>query len=572
MSAKSVVRVVLVSVVLVAGGSAAIGVVFVSGLAALRDGERAFAQGGLGPAGERFAAASSRLGLADRVLGPLSTALGWIGPLGDGLTAADRVSGGGQALAQAGVEIVGVARQAHGGRVAPGVSRALDRAASHMGVALGRLRPTGGDSPIAQLNDVEGRLGRAARPLAGLVRTAAELAALAQSPGRYLLIVQNPAELRATGGIVGAFGVIEAGGGRLRLGRLATDRGLPAGAGAVSAPAAYRARYDRFGARRTWANANMSPDFPTSAGVLLGLYERGTGRQLDGVVSIDAIGLSHLLETVGPVRAGDGVTLTPGRFLTQALVQAYRLSRARRGEILLAGARAGFESLTSGGRLWSVARALGASAAGRHFLLFARRGDLERRAISAGIAGRVARPRSDYLMVIRQNAAGNKLDYYVSSTIRYDVWLRRDGTGLATLGVTLKNDAPSSGLPDYVIGRRLPQDPPGLTRTWVSAYAPAAAAVTQFAGPSGPTVEPGGELGHAVYSWFQAAAPGHSTRARLELTLPRVVDQRGRYRLLVQAQPTLNPARLIVRVDGRVLFNGPLLHDVTLSAASAGGG
>lgn len=572
MSARGVVRIALVALLLVACLSAAAGIALGWGLAALRGGARTFERGRLGQAGERFAAASNRLAVADRVLEPLAATLGWLGPLGDSLTSAARVSGGGEALAQAGAEVVSVRRQARGGRVAPDASRALDRAASHIGTAVERLRPAGGGSPIAQLNDVEGRLGRAARPVSGLVRTAAALAALAQSPGQYLLIVQNPAELRATGGIVGAFGVIEAGGGRLRLGRLASDRDLPGGVGAVPAPADYSARYDRFGARRTWANADMSPEFPASAGVLLGLYERGTGRRLDGVLSIDAIGLSHLLETVGPVRAGHGVILTPGRFLTQALVEAYRRPSGRRSEVLLAGARTGFESLSSAGRLGPGARALGESAAEGHFLLFARRGELQRRAINAGIDGRVARPRGDSLLVIRQNAAGNKLDYYLSSTIRYDVRLRRDGTGSATLRVTLENGAPRSGLPDYVIGRRLPEDPPGLARTWVSAYAPAAARLTRFAGPAGPTAETGVELGHSVYSWFQAAAPGHSTRARLELRLPRVVDESGRYRLLVQAQPTLKSARLVVRLDGRVVFDGPLLRDVALSAASRGGG
>jgi hypothetical protein len=565
--ARYAVRIALVAVLLVVCLCGAASVALVSGLATLRAGERAFERGRPTLAAGRFATADKQLAIADRILSPLAATFGWVGALGDSVSSAANVSGGGEALAQAGAEVVRAAGQLQGQRVGPGVPRALDRAASDVGTAVERLQPAGGNSPIVALNQVQGNLERAARPLASVVRTGAVLAALAQSRGSYLVIVQNSAELRATGGIVGVVGVIKTGGGRLELERLATDRGLPAGTRSVSAPADFSARYDRFGARRTWVNANMSPDFPTSAGVLLGLYERDTKRRLDGVLSVDAVGLSRLLETVGPVRAGGGVTLTPGHFLTQALVDAYRRPSGQRGEILLAGARAGFESLTSSRRLWSMARALGDSAAEGHFLFFARRTDLERRAISAGIAGRVATPPGDYLMVILQNAAGNKLDYYMSSTIQYDVWLRRNGTGSATLELTLHNRAPRSGLPDYVIGRRLPGDPPGLTRTWVSAYASASAGVTGFSGPAGPTVEPGVELGHTVDSWFQAADPSHSSSARLELQLPRVVDQRGRYRLLVQAQPMLNPARLVVRLDGRVLFDGPLLQAVALSAA-----
>ena len=54
----------------------------------------------------------------------------------------------------------------------------------------------------------------------------------ADGPRRYLLVSQNPAELRATGGMFGAYAVIQADGGRVRMGRQ--------GSSAPSSPASPR--------------------------------------------------------------------------------------------------------------------------------------------------------------------------------------------------------------------------------------------------------------------------------------------------------------------------------------------
>ena len=44
-----------------------------------------------------------------------------------------------------------------------------------------------------------------------------------------------------------------------------------------------------------------------------------------------------------------------------------------------------------------------------------------------------------------------EIDYYVTRTVAYDVQLGGTGQGVATTTVTLRNDAPSSGVPGFVI-------------------------------------------------------------------------------------------------------------------------
>jgi hypothetical protein len=109
----------------------------------------------------------------------------------------------------------------------------------------------------------------------------------------------------------------------------------------------------------------MSPDFPTSARLLLDLYAQRAGQRLDGVVAIDARGLSYLLEAVGPVDTGRA-RLTGGRFVWQALVAAYEHPSERRGELLIAGARAGWRGPSDRARVSGLARAVGTAAAYGH--------------------------------------------------------------------------------------------------------------------------------------------------------------------------------------------------------------
>jgi hypothetical protein len=54
--------------------------------------------------------------------------------------------------------------------------------------------------------------------------------------------------------------------------------------------------------------------------------------------------------------------------------------------------------------------------------------------------------------VVVNSGAGSKVDFYQERSIRYDVELSEDGSAAATLDLTLRNDAPVSGQPPYVIG------------------------------------------------------------------------------------------------------------------------
>src|SRR5439155_8327376 len=89
----------------------------------------------------------------------------------------------------------------------------------------------------------------------------------------YLMVVQNNAESRATGGFIGSYALIRAHDGKLDVGdilRTNTWNEAIAQQARVSyrAPADYTRRYGQYRPQFTLQNVNLSPDFPSVASVL----------------------------------------------------------------------------------------------------------------------------------------------------------------------------------------------------------------------------------------------------------------------------------------------------------------
>jgi len=167
-----------------------------------------------------------------------------------------------------------------------------------------------------------------------------------------------------------------------------------------------------------------------------------------------------------------------------------------------------------------------------------------------GAAREFPDPAGDFLGVVTQNATGNKIDTFQHRTVHYDAHVDPSTGGLdATATIAVRNDAPSSGLPDYIIGS-FPDNPlpRGTSRVLLWVYSPQA---LQSATLDGQPVDliTQQELGHNVYMARFDVPPG-GTRT-LALQLRGGVDLRrydGDYRLKIWRQATVNPDRTRVAV------------------------
>jgi hypothetical protein len=167
-------------------------------------------------------------------------------------------------------------------------------------------------------------------------------------------------------------------------------------------------------------------------------------------------------------------------------------------------------------------------------------------------------------MVVGQNAAANKVDFYGRRRISYKVDLTDPRIARGLVELTIENGAPSSGLPAYILGPNVVGQvhkpyPPGLNRTLLSVYRPRSSAVvgTSLDGREA-SVESRSEKGLQVTTLAMEVLPGSSSKLALQTT--GVPVEPGEYRLVVQQQPMLNPDQLDLEV---VLPEGATIKSVS---------
>lgn len=141
-------------------------------------------------------------------------------------------------------------------------------------------------------------------------------AAGAERPMLYQLMIQTPAEIRATGGGVAQWLVLQVDDGRVDL--LSQDTGtdlmyvdLPArgfdteNGSLIDLPSETRELYPAEFV--SWSsNFTMSPNFPTSVELFQATRKMTDKPTFDGAFSIDPIVLAHLLQATGPLTLASG--------------------------------------------------------------------------------------------------------------------------------------------------------------------------------------------------------------------------------------------------------------------------
>ncbi len=383
---------------------------------------------------------------------------------------------------------------------------------------------------------------------------------------RYFLAVQNNAELRATGGLIGNYGIISVENGRLALdsfdqiSKLERKNQPP-----VEIPKGYIPIYARFKGTSMWQNVNMSPDFPTVGRLLVKLYKSADGEDLDGVISVDPVGLQYLLGAIGPVQVPKTVTsIDASNVVDWTLIKAYDIYRIgqERKDFLKDVANAVWERLLTGqvsNRPKLVAQFAGALS-DKHMIFYSEHKDEQKLFEDMGYADALIPTICDYLQVVAQNHGANKLDVYLHENIDYAISLHGDGSASAKVTVKLTNKAPKFGLPPEVAGMLNPLAAQGgSSRTYLSIYVPKDAQlmdVTIDGKPGNPDVDH--EKGKAVFSQYLDIAPGASSKVSFTYNLPKALrfdGEKKEYILDCQTQPMINNPNIALSIKLPKGFN-----------------
>lgn len=403
------------------------------------------------------------------VSGGVADLAGAVIPLFDAIEGA----GSGSVGIAGAVDLLGGAEEdlvdaAHAARTADGAIAALDVSAL-----------------IDPLADGVRAVGEAAAAAASWTSAASDAAGWlppmlgADGPRSILVVVQNPAELRAGGGLTGSFVLLEAHDGRIEIADHVDSSSFPAAQAPVAdLPESARALYgDVLG---TYVqNASMTPDFALTAQLATAWWATHSGVEPDAVVSIDPIVLQGLLVATGPAPLPDGSSLSAANLVDRVLVQPYLTSgNAEQSEFQRAATLAVFDRLLSG-QLDPLAAARGLGAAVEEGRISVRSTHAEEQARLddtplAGTRARQLASEGDAFAVLLNDATTAKLDSFLEMGLGVrEQSCRDDGRFEVVVSVRLQSDVPPEGA-DYPIlmtGIRNPAMPGDLV-TDVAVAAP----------------------------------------------------------------------------------------------------
>jgi hypothetical protein len=241
-------------------------------------------------------------------------------------------------------------------------------------------------------------------------------------PKRYLIAFQNSAEARGTGGILGAYAIVEFKKGSLKVIETGSNQPLYGSSLEkipIDVPDEYKRLYGENPA--ILQNSNLSPHFPYGAEIWLALWEKKFDQTLNGVIAIDPTALSYILRSTGPITLNSGEQITSDNLVADTLKDAYKrfeIDNKARKQYLVDIMNATVKHLNSGDySKIKMAQAIRDGIATNRILIYSTNQSAQNQLEKVRLGGNLGlEPNNEYRTVI-QNIDASKLDYYLDRSV-----------------------------------------------------------------------------------------------------------------------------------------------------------
>lgn len=375
----------------------------------------------------------------------------------------------------------------------------------------------------------------------------------------YLVLVQNNAEIRATGGLPGALAVLTFDNGSVRL----SDQSSGSAMGRFRPPVAVDPNQTQIFTSRLGtyiSDVNLTPDFPTAASSAKAMWEARRGSRIDGVIALDPVVLAHLLEATGPIKLSTTAVNTdtglPSELNHKNVVQTLLSdvyskleSNASQDEYFSAVTRQVFGGLMSGRATGkNLVQALTRSVEENRLLVWSGHADEQKVLRATNLGGATSGPSAGGASfgAYFNDGTGAKMDFYVKRKVQLIQECPVDGYSRVRLRVTLSNDAPlnaAAALPRLVTGGGLYGVPPGVVQTNVVGYGPAQAQI-ETVHQDGVKTAFGSQLDGArpVATLTIRLKPGQ--KSSIEFTFGKIVQHGDP---ILVATPTVQPVEDVIQ-------------------------
>ena len=275
---------------------------------------------------------------------------------------------------------------------------------------------------------------------------------------KYLIVFQNNHEMRATGGFIGSYGLLETGQGRIDKLKI---EGIYNPDGQLKVDVVPPRPIQKVSAAWSTHDANWFPDFPKSAEKISWFYEKTGGPTVDGVIAVTPVLLQKMLEVTGPVEMRDyDKTITSKNFIKE-IQQEVEIDYKENNNM---GSDKGFEEievvndpkkiladltpklfakffdLEDPRQAGKVIKILLDSLQEKHILISFADSKIQKIVSEQGWAGEILKTEKDYLMVINSNINGYKTDGVIEEQIKHQAEIQADGSIIDTVTIIRKHN------------------------------------------------------------------------------------------------------------------------------------
>ncbi len=260
---------------------------------------------------------------------------------------------------------------------------------------------------------------------------------------RYLVIFQNPAELRPTGGFMGSFAVLDVKDGNI------VNFTIPAGGaydlnGQLSVSEIPPLPLTILNKRWEFQDANWFPEFSASAKKIIWFYNKSWNEKADGVIAVNASVLERLLGVIGPITDSArnlNLSAENATAVIQNEVENGPEKLLHKPKQILADLAPTILNLikkTPAKNLLPLLGNLEEALNQKEIQAYFTDAIAESAVSASGWGGsiRTTDPDSDYLLVVNTNLQGQKSDARIKQLISHEAVIQSDGTVIDTVVIT----------------------------------------------------------------------------------------------------------------------------------------
>jgi len=282
------------------------------------------------------------------------------------------------------------------------------------------------------------------------------------SDGRknYLVLLENNAELRGSGGFIGSLALVTFENGKLAELKLEDIYSVD---GALKGHVDPPDEVLHYLGQPNWylRDSNVNPDFPLSAKRAAWFFEKERGIIPDGVISLDLSFVRLILESVGPVKLpGYQETITAQNFFSIAEKESeagFFPGSTQKKDFLSLFLNALVNKLNSEKNPigFSLLSKINQAVDEKHLQFYFADAKIQDVFESLNVTGEIKNPSclpndsciSDMAFFAENNFGANKANFFIKRKITRKIIIGRDGNITENIAITYKNESPSNSWP-----------------------------------------------------------------------------------------------------------------------------